>query len=61
MELVKVLKKYKNKNGEEKTAREFYIRLDNGNLIRIEPYKFVRNGVVENTTFKELNLIAKEL
>lgn len=61
MELVKIYKKYVNKNGEEKKATIFYLKLDNGNLIRIEPYKFVKDGKIENSTYKELNLIAKEL
>lgn len=61
MELVKVLKSYTNKNGEAKTAVQFYLKLDNGSLIRIEPYKFIKDGKIENSTFKELNLIAKEL
>lgn len=61
MELVKVLKTYTNKNGEEKRATQFYFKLDNGSLIRIEPYKFIKEGRIENSTFKELNLIAKEI
>ena len=61
MELVKVLKSYINKSGESKTSVQFYLKLDNGSLIRIEPYKFVKDGKIENSTFKELNLIAKDL
>lgn len=61
MELVKVLKNYLNKNGESKTAVMFYLKLENGSLIRIEPYKFIKDGRIENSTFKELNLLAKEL
>lgn len=61
MELVKVLKTYTNKNGEEKKAVQFYLKLDNGSLIRIEPYKFIKEGRIENSTFKELNLIAEEI
>ena len=59
MKLIKIKKTYE-KNGEIKTTLHFYLKLENGTMIRVEPYKFVRDGKIENSTFKELSLIAYE-
>lgn len=54
--LVKVKKTFKTAKGEEKTSYNFYLKIDNGQLIAINPVR------AENyNTFSQLNLLATEL
>lgn len=49
---------YKNKKGEEKIDKQFFLVLENGNRVRISPYFCTIQGKEWNT-FSDLLLIAE--
>lgn len=60
--VVKKIRKYKNKKGEEKEESCFYLEI-NGNLVRFLPYYFEKtdekgNVIFSFNTYKEINLVA---
>ena len=54
--LVKVKHKFTNKKGEEKIGYNFYLKIDNGQLVPINPV-----NTEKLNTFSQLNLLATEL
>ena len=58
MEIVKTVSKKKDSKGVERNFINFYVRLENGNLISISPKQFVLKDGTEFSSFRELNTIA---
>ena len=58
MEIVKTVTKKKDSKGVERNFVNFYVRLDNGNLISIAPKQLeLKDGTIYSS-FRELNTIA---